>query len=473
MRAPRVLRGTCCRGLAAALLVIRPTRLAAGADFYKVLGITELAEPDEVKKAYRSQSLKFHPDKFQGDPAEAQAMMVKINDAFNCLKNPATRRMYEYYETDYEDMAEYEKELSKKRKKDLYLYDSSVHILWSQNVDKKLGTEVDEKSLDSNTTARPRTWVLNLYSPNDPDCVKQVDEFKRFGRQAEKGQDFRAGAINCGFDGGLCRRFFQLMGRQQIPAFLILSEIQPDEKMATDFEVFDEEKYGFPSARELERQARKVAAHEMFPIDGAFLEQNITRNPLVKEQNVTSTTVWVVWFYHSERCSRVDTCDKTAPGLRKLSAELRGIARVAAINCKKHRRACRGHLSSEASSIRVFLHRQSKHFVESFLLDGGGGADGHQDTMALAGATSILKYLVKPGVELRYPPHPYRTGASTDAAGTKEAEAIDLTKADIGKLRVAQLKEILRSHGESCVGCADKEEFVARVKALAGKKSEL
>merc|ERR1719461_2374007 len=88
----------------------------AGTDFYKILGITELAEPEEIKKAYRSQSLMYHPDRFRGDPQIAQDMMVKINAAFDCLKNPDTRRMYEYYETDYEDMAEYEKELKKKTK---------------------------------------------------------------------------------------------------------------------------------------------------------------------------------------------------------------------------------------------------------------------------------------------------------------------------------------------------------------------
>mmetsp|Transcript_109644 Transcript_109644/g.217721 ORF Transcript_109644/g.217721 Transcript_109644/m.217721 type:complete len:347 (-) Transcript_109644:462-1502(-) len=317
------------------LLGCRRLFVEAGTDFYKILGITELAEPEEIKKAYRGQSLKYHPDRFRGDPQVAQETMVKINQAFDCLKNPATRRMYEYYETDYEDMAEYEKDLKKSRKKDLYLYDSGVTILWSKNVDKKLNVGVENGTI-------PRTWVVKLYMPNDGDAVKQVNEFKLFGRLAQKSNDLNAGAINCAFDGGLCNRFFQMMGRQQIPAYLILSDIQPDEQMATDFEVFDEERYGYPSAKELERRARKLASHEVISIDGPFLENNVTRNPLVKEQNVTTTTIWLVWFYHSERCSKTEACDKTVPGLRKLSLELKGVARIAAINCKKKQTILQG-----------------------------------------------------------------------------------------------------------------------------------
>jgi len=244
----------------------------AGTDFYKILGITELAEPEEIKKAYRTQSLVYHPDRFRGDPQMAQDMMVKINAAFDCLKNPDTRRMYEYYETDYEDMAEYEKDLKKKQRKDLYLYESGVTILWSKNIDTKLGVGVE-----NGTT--PRIWVVKLYTPNDADAVKQVSEFKHFGRLAQKSSDLGAGAVNCAFDGGLCQRFFQMMGRQQIPAYLIPSDIQPDEQMATDFELFDEEKYGYPSAKELERRARKLASHEVISIDGPFFGTECDQKP--------------------------------------------------------------------------------------------------------------------------------------------------------------------------------------------------
>jgi len=36
-------------------------------DYYYILGLKQSASTDEIKKAYRKLSLKFHPDKNDGD----------------------------------------------------------------------------------------------------------------------------------------------------------------------------------------------------------------------------------------------------------------------------------------------------------------------------------------------------------------------------------------------------------------------
>merc|ERR1719473_306018 len=82
--------------------------VVTGVDFFKILNVSDYAEQDEIKQAYRAMSKIYHPDKFRGDPAEAQEKMVLINEAYRVLSNDTLRRMHEYYEEDYEEMVEYE-----------------------------------------------------------------------------------------------------------------------------------------------------------------------------------------------------------------------------------------------------------------------------------------------------------------------------------------------------------------------------
>lgn len=56
-------------------------------DPYKVLGITEGASPEEIKKAYRKKTKECHPDIHPDDP-HAEAKMAEVNTAYDMLMNP-------------------------------------------------------------------------------------------------------------------------------------------------------------------------------------------------------------------------------------------------------------------------------------------------------------------------------------------------------------------------------------------------
>lgn len=62
-----------------------------GKDYYKDLGVSESASQEEIKKAFRKLSLKHHPDKAGGD----QETFKKINEAYQVLSNPNTRKQYD------------------------------------------------------------------------------------------------------------------------------------------------------------------------------------------------------------------------------------------------------------------------------------------------------------------------------------------------------------------------------------------
>jgi len=63
-------------------------------NLYNVLGINENADVSDIKKAYRSLSLKYHPDKNGGDP-EAVSKFQKISEAYEILGDTQKRKEYD------------------------------------------------------------------------------------------------------------------------------------------------------------------------------------------------------------------------------------------------------------------------------------------------------------------------------------------------------------------------------------------
>jgi len=63
-------------------------------NFYNILGISENSTKDEIKKAYRSLQMKYHPDKNPGNQ-EAHDMTQKINEAYETLGDDQKRQEYD------------------------------------------------------------------------------------------------------------------------------------------------------------------------------------------------------------------------------------------------------------------------------------------------------------------------------------------------------------------------------------------
>ena len=61
-------------------------------DYYAVLGIIKSASPEEIKKAYRKQALKYHPDKNKGDKA-AENKFKEASEAYHVLSDKERRQI--------------------------------------------------------------------------------------------------------------------------------------------------------------------------------------------------------------------------------------------------------------------------------------------------------------------------------------------------------------------------------------------
>ena len=62
-------------------------------NFYEVLGVANDASESDIKKAYRTLSLKYHPDRNPNE--EAKSIFQSINEAYETLSDPAKRNQYD------------------------------------------------------------------------------------------------------------------------------------------------------------------------------------------------------------------------------------------------------------------------------------------------------------------------------------------------------------------------------------------
>jgi len=63
-------------------------------NYYEILGVSNDANPSELKKAYRSLSLKYHPDRNTDD--DAKSRFQEINQAYETLSDPEKKTQYDH-----------------------------------------------------------------------------------------------------------------------------------------------------------------------------------------------------------------------------------------------------------------------------------------------------------------------------------------------------------------------------------------
>ena len=62
-------------------------------DYYKILGVSRDAKPDDIRKAYRKLAKQYHPD--VNKEAGAEEKYKEINEAYEVLKDPDKRQKYD------------------------------------------------------------------------------------------------------------------------------------------------------------------------------------------------------------------------------------------------------------------------------------------------------------------------------------------------------------------------------------------
>lgn len=69
-------------------------------NYYSILGISQSASEEDIKKAYRKLAMKYHPDRNSGD-TQHEEKFKEINEAYEHLSDPEKKAAYDNWSSDF------------------------------------------------------------------------------------------------------------------------------------------------------------------------------------------------------------------------------------------------------------------------------------------------------------------------------------------------------------------------------------
>jgi len=159
-------------------------------DYYELLGISKDAGNREIRKAFKKLALKLHPDKNKEEGAHER--FLKINRAYEVLKDEAQRKKYDMHGDDMDNQNQRHYESWNYYHDDFGIYDDDPEIV-----------TLDHSEFKRSVLESHEIWFVNFYSPRCGHCHDLAPTWRSLARQLEG--VVRIGAVNCQDDFMLCR----------------------------------------------------------------------------------------------------------------------------------------------------------------------------------------------------------------------------------------------------------------------------
>lgn len=147
-------------------------------DYYKILGIPRSSSQQQIKKAYKKLSIKWHPDKNKDNQEYAKTMFVDVSNAFDTLSDPEKREVYN--RGGVKAVEEFEQRKGQEHlRRDMF--GRVIHTPEEGEVREDIfqGTDVFQINLDTihSFYRRNQVWVILFYKSNQQESKNVKDQY--------------------------------------------------------------------------------------------------------------------------------------------------------------------------------------------------------------------------------------------------------------------------------------------------------
>jgi len=206
--------------LLASLLCSEGGNRRKGADYYAILGIPEKADVPTIKKAYRTKSLEYHPDKCAVGKEECQTKFIEVSTAYEVLSDAEKRKVYdregeeglkEGHQSNEQAKAMFRQFFGREPDGNVRIVNRGGQMMFMEegepgpkediygdtNV-----TELNDEVYKAFIHERDEPWMVMFYKPNDDESVEVKPEYIKF---ADTFREFlKVGAVNCRQQRDIC-----------------------------------------------------------------------------------------------------------------------------------------------------------------------------------------------------------------------------------------------------------------------------